>query len=161
MNHHRLRRTAAQTLEPVLPYTSYGIDEREFLFEFDGTLDEFRAVVESHGYHYQLFAAIKDLDGVEDDGSYARIARSHPPEADGTALEKLDPRECQYHIHPFVTDDTIRVYGHYEIHPYPWTPDWDTDRPKRHYRPKKRPSYESSNVTYIRGIVDGRLSKET
>ena len=163
---HKLRRYAAAKLKPYMRYTSYGIDEREFLFRYNGSLDEFVQLLNEHGYHYQLFAAIKDVKHVssktdlsdtnqtgriEDNGSYARIPDEHPSAVTDTALEDISPRECQFHVHPFVKDGHIDVYGHYEIHPYPWTPTLDIGRSKRHYNP-------TYGDTYLKGVVDPQLS---
>ena len=158
---HTLRLTAAKTLDGVLPYTSYSINEKEFLGQFDGSLDECIAWLKESGYHYQLFAATKSLEGDMDDGSFARIPDTHPEEADGTALAELDAGECQYHVHPFERDDYIELYGHYEIHPYPWTPFWDMERPyPRHYRPTwDRDNEPRDEWTYLRGVVDSRLTE--
>lgn len=159
---HLLRMTAADVLEAVLPYTRYEIDESEYLGFFDGELEQFFNTVEERGYHYQLFAAEKSLkDGTVDDGSFARIPVTHPREADGTKLGALDPGECQYHIHPFETENGVELYGHYEIHPYPWKPFWDIERPyPRHYRPTwDRESNPKEEWTYLRGVVDERVGE--
>jgi len=148
---HKLRLTAVDVLENVLPYTSYDIGGNEYLGSFGGTLDEFIETVEFRGYHYQLFAARKKKNGEKDDGSYARIPDEHPSTVENTSLESLNPRTCQYHVHPFVTKDGIDVYGHYEIHPYPWEPTNDITRPIRHYNP-------TYGDTYLKGVVDDRLT---
>lgn len=162
MSKHQLRRVAAKVLADPLPYTSYDIGKTELLFATDEPLSEFESQIRDSGYHYQLLAAVKRLGDRTDVGSYARIPTEHPHEAKGTRLAELDPRECQYHIHPFIVDDEIRVYGHYEIHPYPHTPTWDLTRPyPRHYRP----TYDSgrnprSEWTYLRGVCDPKLEAQ-
>jgi len=158
---HTLRLTAVDTLAGVLPYTAYTVSDKEHLGTFDGTLDEFVDTVTAEGYHYQLFAARKTADGTKDAGSYARIPDNHPDAAEGTALESRDAGECQYHIHPIVRDDVIECYGHYEIHPYPWTPFWDSTRPwPQHYRPTyDDPETPRSEWTYLRGVRDDRLDE--
>lgn len=151
---HRLRLTAVDALSGPLPYTAYDVGETEYLGTYDGSLSAFIADITERGYHYQLFAARKRHEdhGVKDSGSYARIASEHPQEATETALAELPPRECQYHVHPIVIDDTAEVYGHYEIHPYPWEPHWDLTRPwPRHYRP-------TYGETYLKGVRDDRLN---
>lgn len=159
---HKLRRTAAKQLDGILPYTSYPIGEKEYLGTFDGSVDECISFLKENNYHYQMFAAIKRLDGSEDQGSYARIARKHPSAVSGTRLAQLDPRECQYHVHVYGDGDTTKLYGHYEIHPYPWTPTWDMRRPwPRHYRPTKDTNYnDREDYTYLRGIVDYKLTEQ-
>jgi hypothetical protein len=159
---HQLRLTAADTLSSVLPYTSYLFDEAEYLGTIDEPVSVVRERLRNRGYHYQLFGATKqhpERDQI-DSGSYARIPRRHPDAAEGTALDTLDPRECQYHVHPFGDGDTTELYGHYEIHPYPWTPCWDLTRPyPRHYRPTwDRPDTPRSEWTYLRGVTDPRLT---
>lgn len=156
---HQLRLRAVDRLANVLPYTAYDVSSKEFLGEYDGALDELIAELEDCGYHYQLFAARKTADGKKDDGSYARIADEHPDAVEGTALAEIEPGECQYHVHPIKRDGVIECYGHYEVHPYPWTPTWDLTRAwPRHYRP----TWDSSETprsewTYIRGVRDERL----
>ena len=156
---HTLRTTAADHLDSVLPYTSYSIGNAEFLGTYDGDLETLIAELESVGYHYQLLAATKLLDGHKDSGSYARIPSEHPDGVAETALEDLDPGECQYHVHPFEIDGVIELYGHYEIHPYPHTPFWDWTRAwPRHYKPTwDTDDAPRSEWTYLRGIVDDRL----
>jgi hypothetical protein len=148
---HQTRLYFVDLLAETLPYTSYDIGESEYLGSFDGTLNEFIETVESCGYHYQLFAARKKKNNAKDDGSYARIPNKHPSAVEDTSLEGLDSQACQYHVHPFVTEDGIDVYGHYEIHPYPWKPTNDITRPIRHYKP-------TYGDTYLKGVVDDRLT---
>ena len=159
---HALRVAAADALESLLPYTSYSIDDAEYLGRFDGTRDELASRLSARGYHYQLFAATKTLgaDGPKDVGSFARIPDRHPDAADGTALDEVPPGECQYHVHPFDVGDGMEVYGHYEVHPYPHTPHIDVSRPwPRHYRPTwDRPDeHDRDEWTYLRGVCDARL----
>ena len=156
---HSLRKFSAELLCSILPYTSYPIDESEYLGTYDGSLDECRSWLRDNGYHYQLLAAVKDVDGVVDDGSYARIPNEHPRDVAGTKLAKLDSRECQYHVHPFDKGDHVELYGHYEIHPYPHIPDFDLSRPyPRHYHPTwDRDDNPREEWTYLRGTVDERL----
>lgn len=158
---HQLRLTAANRLASWLPYTSYAVDEREYLGTFDGTLDECVDELLDRGYHYQLLAATKqhaERDHI-DSGSFARIPNSHPYIARGTGLGDRSPGECQYHVHLFELDDEIELYGHYEIHPYPHTPHWDLTRSYPHHY---RPTWNDSDVpreewTYLRGIVDEQV----
>lgn len=158
---HTLRLTAAETLQSVLPYTSYAVTDEEYLGTHDGSLAETAQALRERGYHYQLFAARKQHPERDqrDKGSFARIPEEHPDAADGTALAETTPRECQYHVHLFATDDGTELYGHYEIHPYPHTPTWDLTRPwPRHYRPTWDTHDEPrSEWTYLRGVRDPRL----
>jgi hypothetical protein len=161
----------------VLPYTAYEIDQLEYIGHFDGTLDECETQLKERGYHYQLFAAEKQLGTVTDDGSWARIPTRHPEAVTGTALDGRDPRNCQYHVHLFEMEDGIDLYGHYEIHPYPWIPTFDIDRSLNHYRPtwdsasspddaSRTSSTKTSDTkdndksewTYLRGVRDIRLN---
>ena len=159
MNKHTLRLTAAKILDPVLPYTSYSINEKEYIGRFDGSLDECIAWLKESGYHYQLFAATKLLEGEIDDGSFARIPDNHPPEVNGTQLEQEPPQGCQYHVHLFEKEDCVELYGHYEEHPFPY-PKWDTDRPSRHYRPTwDRDANSKDEWTYLRGVIDYKLQE--
>ena len=152
---HKLRLRAAKLLEPYLPYTSYEMHDIEYLGTFDGSAEDAVSYLESQGYHYQLLAATKTRDGTIDSGSYCRMPSKHPVEAAETALEKRDPKECQYHVHLFPTDDGVNLYGHYELSPYPHIPDWDSKRPKEHYNPTyDRDSNDRSDWTYLRGVVD-------
>lgn len=160
---HQLRTTAAKTLQSVLPYTSYALTEQEYLGTYDGSLADVRAELRDRGYHYQLFAATKqhpDRDQ-RDSGSFARIPDRHPSEADGTGLDGLNPRECQYHVQLFADGETVELYGHYEVHPYPWEPTWDIKRPyPRHYYPTwDSPDRDRSEWTYLRGVTDSRIKK--
>jgi hypothetical protein len=156
---HIPRVVGARLLESTLPYTSYTITAREHLGTYSGSLESFVSELEAIGYHYQLFAAVKYLDDETDVGSYARIPDEHPPEADGTKLADHKPGECQYHVHAFDRGDHIECYGHYEIHPYPWTPFWDLERPwPKHYNPTyDRDSIDRSEWTYLRGVRDAKL----
>ena len=156
---HTLRLFAAKNLDGVLPYTSYSISEAEYLGTFDGSLDECTSWLRSQGYHYQLFAATKTLDGEQDDGSFARIPDTHPDEVEDTALDEIQPGECQYHVHTFERDDHIALYGHYEIHPYPWTPYWSIERAyPKHYHPTwDKEDTPKEEWTYLRGVVDKQL----
>lgn len=182
---HRLRTIAAKTLQSLLPYTSYEIDTAEYLGTFDGTRKQAVTTLQDRGYHYQLFAATKQHAERDqrDGGSFARIPSAHPPEARETGLAPLDPRECQYHVHLFERDSDgaegscVELYGHYEVHPYPWTPTWDITRPyPRHYYPTwDHAEHSSANPyslsastdssddprsewTYLRGVTDRRLT---
>lgn len=164
---HRIRTLAADKLASVLPYTAYSIDEVEYLGSYDAGTDATAKMLRDHGYHYQLFAAEKQRgdDGPTDQGSFARIAEEHPEAAEGTALADTTPRECQYHVHLFkrehadaghpVTD----LYGHYEIHPYPWTPTVSIRRayPRHYYPTWDDPDEPRSEWTYLRGVRDPRL----
>ena len=159
MSYHRLRKTAADSLRGFLPYTAYEIGNEEYLGTYDGSKDELVDRLKERGYHYQLFAAEKQLNDSTDDGSWARIASRHPDAVSETALEQVDPRNCQYHVHCFEMDDGVEIYGHYEIHPYPWIPTWDLTRPyPKHYRPMwDTRSNPKSEWTYLRGVCDSRL----
>ena len=156
---HTLRRAAARALKRTLPYTAYPIDDAEYLGHVAEDRHTVAANLRSRGYHYQLLAAVKQHDGATDVGSYTRIPDRHPDAADGTALDALDPRACQYHVHLFETDGGTDVYGHYEIHPYPWTPTIDVSRPyPQHYRPTwDAPDTPREEWTYLRGVSDPRL----
>lgn len=168
MDKHSLRVTAAQTLESVLPYTAYEIDTEEHLTTVPLSVDDVAEKLRECGYHYQLFSARKQhpTRDDKDSGSYARIPDSHPPEAADTGLEPLESRECQYHVQLFEREQqsTGRVltelYGHYEVHPYPWTPTWDMTRPyPRHYYPTwDRSDNDRDEWTYLRGVCDPRLN---
>lgn len=159
---HKLRQVAAKRLEPYMRYTSYPISGSEYLGTFDGSKQECVQMLQSYGYHYQMFAAIKLLHGVEeDDGSYAFIPTEHPEVVKNSHLNTINPRNCQYHVHLYERDDTVELYGHYEIHPYPWTPTLSIQRSLDHYSPtKKDDDTEWSEVTYIRGVLDSRLESE-
>ncbi len=155
---HRLRKTAADRLSSVLPYTAYDISPTEYLGHFDGSHSELVAQLKERGYHYQMFAAEKRLGSKTDNGSYACIPDRHPEAVHKTALEGIDPRNCQYHVHLFDLPDGVDVYGHYEIHPYPWTPYLDWNRPLKHYRPTwDTDDNPRSEWTYLRGVTDQRL----
>ena len=156
---HQLRLGAAETLERVLPYTKYSIGNSEYLGHYDGDLETLIDELTDAGYHYQLFAAEKTHDGLVDDGSYARIPNEHPDAVAETALEDRPPGECQYHVHPFELEETIELYGHYEIHPYPHTPFFDLTRSwPQHYRPTwDTDEAPRSEWTYLRGVLDPRI----
>lgn len=160
---HRLRRAAAQALEGQIELNAYQLSEPEFLVEMDAELEAVVGVLREAGYHYQALAAIKyhtDDRGWSDDGSWARIPETHPPAAEDSALVDLDPSECQYHVHPFERENrsVTELWGHYEIHPYPWRPHWSIERMDRHYNgigyihdvPREE-------WTYLRGVVDEQL----
>ena len=156
---HQLRIQAAKHLDSVLPYTSYDINNSEYLGKFDGSIEECKQLLRSKGYFYQLFAAIKTLGDETDDGSFARIPDSHPSEVTGTQLEQEPPQGCQYHVHLFEKEDCVELYGHYEEHPFPY-PKWDTDRPFRHYRPTwDRDANSKDEWTYLRGVIDYKLQE--
>lgn len=167
LSKHTLRLTAAGVLDTVLPYTSYSVDDAEYLGTYDGSVDDCVAQLRDRGYHYQLFAATKGHPSrdVLDDGSFARIPERHPPEAADTGLAPLDARECQYHVQLFERDSDAsdgvqtELYGHYEVHPYPHIPTWDWSRPwPRHYRPTwDQPDVAREEWTYLRGVTDSRL----
>jgi len=164
---HTLRRTAAGVLDAVLPYTSYAVDEAEYLGSYDAAPDATAEMLRDQGYHYQLFAATKrrSENGPTDQGSFARLPEQHPEAATDTALSELPPKGCQYHVHLFKRTDTATgrtvtdLYGHYEVHPYPHTPTWDFSRPwPRHYRPTwDDPDVPREEWTYLRGVRDPRL----
>jgi len=174
---HKLRNLAVDVGASVLPYTAYEIDQLEYIGHFDGTLDECETQLKERGYHYQLFAAEKRLGNTtdlasssddasrtssaktSDDGSWARIPTRHPEAVTKTALDGRDPRNCQYHVHLYEMPDGIDLYGHYEIHPYPWTPTFDIDRSLNHYRPAwDTEDNDKSEWTYLRGVQDKRLT---
>ncbi len=165
---HALRLSVAITTDDILPsdssfYTSYPLNEEaEYLGTFNGDVEECVAWLRHNGYHYQLFAAVKKVYGQKDKGSFARIPLSHPDEVAETALEDLDPRECQYHVHLYEGDGYVDLYGHYEIHPYPHYPTLDITRSyPRHYRPTwDRDSNPKEEWTYLRGVLDPRLEDE-
>ena len=154
---HSLRQSAANLLESSLPYTSYPIGDEEYIGKYSGSLSDFEEILKQEGYHYQVLAAIKYLNGEADVGSYARIPEKQPEIAKNTGL--TDYRECQYHVHLFENEETVELYGHYEVHPYPNVPEWDITRAyPRHYRP----TWDNENIdkeewTYIRGATDPRL----
>ena len=156
---HKLRKTSARHLDRFLPYTSYEIGEKEYLGKYSGSLEEAIKVLADNGYHYQLFAATKVLNGELDDGSYARIPEKQPEIAENTGL--TDHRECQYHVHLFENRENVEMYGHYEVHPYPHIPEWDLTRAyPRHYRPTwDRESENKEDWTYLRGVVDPRIEQ--
>lgn len=164
---HKLRTTAADQLSSLLPYTAYEVDEAEYLGRYRASADETATMLRDNGYHYQLFAAEKrnESTGKTDDGSYARIPDIHPEAAAGTALADTTPKECQYHVHLFERTDTdvsgvvTDLYGHYEIHPYPWTPTWSIRRayPRHYYPTWDRPDTPRSEWTYLRGVRDPQL----
>lgn len=156
---HKLRLYAAEKLKELLPYTSYEVGEEEFIGEFDGTVDQCVDFLKSKGYSYQMLAATKKLDGEIDSASFSRIPKRHPIEAKGTALWDISPKECQYHVHLFERGDTVHLYGHYEVHPYPHKPTWDISRMyPRHYRPTwDKDSNPKEEWTYLRGLKDNRL----
>ena len=159
-NKHKLRVQGKKTLDPILPYTSYSVGEDEYLGEFNGTRPECISWLKSNGYHYQLLAAVKSLDGNEDVGSYARLPENHPQEARGTALGKeREPKECQYHVHLFNVEGRIKLYGHYEVSPYPHYPSISIQRmyPDHYYPTWDKPSRPKSEWEYLRGVVDNRL----
>lgn len=156
---HKLRNLAVDVGKYALPYTSYEIDQLEYIGYFNGTLDECERQLKEQGYHYQLFAAEKQLGETTDDGSWARIPTRHPEAVTQTALDGRDPRNCQYHVHLFEMEDGIDLYGHYEIHPYPWIPTVDYTRSVNHYRPTwDTKGNEKSEWTYLRGVRDKRLN---
>jgi len=160
---HKLRLKAAKLLDPVLPYTSYSINESEYLGQFDGSLEECVGLLEENGYHYQLFAAIKELNGETDDGSFARLAEEHPPEAEDTALDQeRHPKECQYHVHLFDRGEHVDLYGHYEVSPYPHVPHWDIERAwPDHYRPTwDREDRDRKTWSYLRGVLGSQLAEQ-
>jgi hypothetical protein len=143
----------------VLPYTAYEIDQKEYLGHFEGTQSELEAQLKERGYHYQLFAAEKELGSETDSGSFARIPDRHPEAVHETGLEGIDPRNCQYHVHLFDTPRGVDVYGHYEIHPYPWTPTVDINRSLNHYRPTwDKDENPRDEWTYLLGVTDQRLN---
>lgn len=164
---HRLRKTAAESLQSVLPYTSYEVDAVEYLGTYDGDVHGAVQSLRDRGYHYQLFSATKQHPERDqrDAGSFARIPNEHPSEAAETGLAPLDPRECQYHVQLFESNSRgadspqTELYGHYEVHPYPHTPTWDWSRPyPRHYYPQwDDPDVPREEWTYLRGVCDSRL----
>jgi len=83
---HRLRVTAADKLSSLLPYTSYSINENEYIGEFKGSVSECIKALRDKGYSYQMLAAVKSLENSNDVGSFSRIPRVHPIEAKGTKL---------------------------------------------------------------------------
>jgi len=157
---HSLRKYAVRLLEDRIPYTAYEITEKEYIGRFEGSRSQLVDQLKERGYHYQLFAAEKQLDGEVDVGSYSRIPDRHPEAVHKTALDGRPPKECQYHVHLFEKDDHIAVYGHYEIHPYPWIPTWDWTRPyPQHYLPTwDRTDTPREKWTYLRGIADKRIT---
>lgn len=161
MFQHALRRTAARLLAGVLPYTSYDVERAEYLGRYDGETAALMATLRERGYSYRLLAATKRHPRRDeiDAGSFARIPDRHPGAVDGTALDTLDPRACQYHIHLFDGGDGVEVYGHYEVHPLPHVPTWDLSRPyPRHYYPTwDGPNVPREEWTYLRGVTDPQL----
>jgi hypothetical protein len=150
---HKTRLFFVDLLRGPLPYTEYGVGKDEYVGTYDGSIDECIHDLYEHGYHYQLFAARKTHDSynTSDRGSYARVPFEHPSDVSNTSLEEMPSRACQYHIHPFVIDGTVELYGHYEIHPYPHIPTIDFKRPKQHYNP-------IYGDTYLKGVADDRLT---
>jgi hypothetical protein len=157
-----LRRTAARSLDGTLPYVRYQLTADEHLGTVQMTLGEVTRRLRENGYSYQALSAIKEHPSRQmiDAGSYARIPDWHPDEVTNTALESVPPEACQYHVHPFVTEKGVQLYGHYEIHPYPHTPTFDLSRPLRHYRPTHNTTeHPPSEWTYLRGVCDERLTE--
>lgn len=155
---HALRKTAVNALSDILPYTAYEITDAEYLGHVPVEKDRLTAELQSRGYHYQLFAAEKTLNGTADVGSWARIPSRHPSVVRDTGLQALNPRACQYHVHLFAVDGGYDLYGHYERHPYPHVPTLDLQRPLKHYRPTwDRDDNEKGEWTYLRGVTDPRI----
>lgn len=131
-------------------YTAYPLPPTEFVGSKTAESSEqfLRERLRASGYHHQWLAATKSHPETGDmqDIGCRKVPGSHP-DIDTRLTRNWAPNQCQFHVHLWHYGGRVEVFSHYELRPDFFSPTFNRERLREHYRP-------TWGETYLPGVCD-------